>query len=51
MKKESPLVKFYRQDATQSVIASMISIAIGLALGKSPCFNSCKFKLHKNTFT
>ena len=33
MKKESPLVKFYRQDATQSVIASLISIAIGLALG------------------
>ena len=33
MKKESSLAKFYRKDATQSVIASLISIVIGLALG------------------
>lgn len=33
MKQESPLVKLYHKDATKTVIASLISIAIGLALG------------------
>lgn len=33
MKKESPLVKMYQKDTTKTVLASLLSIAIGLALG------------------
>ena len=33
MKKESPLMSLYRKDATKTVLASLISILIGLGLG------------------
>ena len=33
MKKESPLMNLYHKDATKTVLASLISILIGLGLG------------------
>ena len=33
MKKENPLTSLYRRDGTKTVLASLISIAIGLGLG------------------
>ena len=33
MKSESPLMKLYQKDATKTILASLISIAIGLCLG------------------